>query len=81
MKTHTPLVILGYHILRSQPKRGTITYEQRDLSFMLAPHGASIYRRFIAGPTLNNSKKKVEFFWKLSLNVVENVAKVEFFFF
>ena len=36
------------------------------------------YRRFIAGPTLNNSKKKeVEFFWKLSLNVVENVTKVE----
>ena len=40
------------------------------------------YRRFIAGPTLNNSKKEeVDFFWKLSLNVVENVAKVEFFFF
>ena len=38
-------------------------------------------RRFIAEPTLNNSKKKVEFFWKLSLIVVENVAKVEFFFF
>ena len=29
------------------------------------------YRRFIASPTLNNSKKKVDFFWKLSLNVVE----------
>ena len=54
------------------------------------------YRRFIAGPTLNNSKKKVEFFgfyhlvllsyffgffWKLTLNVVENVAKVDFFSF
>ena len=38
------------------------------------PHG---YRRFIAGPTLNNPKKDVDFFWKLSLNVVENVAKVE----
>ena len=42
---------------------------------------SSIYHRFIAGPTLNNSKKKVESFWKLSLNVVENVAKVEFFSF
>ena len=31
----------------------------------------------VAGPTLNNGKK-VEFFWKLSLNVVENVAKVVF---
>ena len=30
-----------------------------------------IYHRFIAGPTLNNSTKKVEFFWKLSLDVVE----------
>jgi hypothetical protein len=29
------------------------------------------YRKFIASPTLNNSKKKVDFFWKLSLNVVE----------
>ena len=29
------------------------------------------YRRFIASPTLNNSKKKVELFWKLSLNVIE----------
>ena len=36
------------------------------------------YRRFIAGPTLNNEKKTVEFFWKLS--VVENVAKVELLF-
>ena len=35
------------------------------------------YRRFIAGPTLNNPKKEVEFFWKLLLNVVENVAKVK----
>ena len=43
-----------------------------------------LYRRFIAGPTLNNSKKEVDFFWKSSLNVVENVAKFEillFFFF
>ena len=39
------------------------------------------YRRFIAGPTLNNSKKKEgDFFWKLSLNVVEDVAKVEILF-
>ena len=49
------------------------------------------YHRFIAGPTLNNSKKKklnffgnyhlmllnfFGFFWNLSLYVVENVAKV-----
>ena len=32
---------------------------------------ALYYRRFIAGPTLNNSKKKVDFFCKLSLNVVD----------
>ena len=57
------------------------------------------YRRFIAGPTLNNSKKTksnffgnyhsmllkflnffLDFFWKLSLNVVENVEKVKFLF-
>ena len=29
------------------------------------------YHRFIAGPTLNNSQKKLVFFWNLSLNVVE----------
>ena len=39
------------------------------------------YRRFIAGPTLKKSKKEVEIFWSLSLNVVENVAKVEIFVF
>ena len=53
----------------------------------------TIYRRFIAGPTLNNLKKIVFFwkltlnvveffgicFWKLSLNVVENVTKLDFF--
>ena len=39
------------------------------------------YRRFLAGPTLNNFLKKVGIFWKLSLNVVGNVAKVDFFFF
>ena len=33
----------------------------------------STYRRFIAGPTVNNSKEKVDFFWKLSLNIVENL--------
>ena len=38
------------------------------------------YRRFIAGPTVNNSKK-TEIFWKLSLNVVENVANVEILLF
>ena len=59
------------------------------------------YRRFIAGPTLNNSKKKkklnffgnyrlmllnffnkkIDFFWKLSLNVVENIANVDILYF
>ena len=34
------------------------------------------YGRFVADPTLNNSKKEVDFFWILSLNVVGNVAKV-----
>ena len=38
------------------------------------------YRRFIAGPTPNNSIKEVDFFWKLSLNLVENAAKVEILF-
>ena len=38
------------------------------------------YRRFIAEPTLNNSKKNSWFFGKLSLIVVENVAKVDFSF-
>ena len=78
------------------------------LIFCIHVHSKPIYwrgyRRFIAGPTLNNSKKEVGIFfgnchlmllklfgdflvifWKLSLNVVENVAKVEtlfnFFFF
>ena len=32
---------------------------------------SGLYCRFIAGPTLNNSKKKLIFFWKLSLNVVD----------
>ena len=42
----------------------------------------SYSRRFIAGPTLNNSKKKeLNFFCKLSLNVVENVAKVGILFY
>ena len=40
----------------------------------LYKHGSS-YRRFIAGLTLNNSKKEVEVFCKLSLNVVENFWK------
>ena len=35
------------------------------------PGGVSKYRRFMPGPTLNDSKKKLIFFEKLSLNVVE----------
>ena len=37
----------------------------------VCPPRAPYYRRFIVGPTLNNSEKEVEFFWKLSLDVVE----------
>ena len=45
-----------------------------------ARNSTTAYRRFIAGPTLNNSQKKeVEIYWKLSLDVVEIFFKNGFF--
>ena len=49
-------------------------------SCILGITNALEYCRFIAGPTLNFFFNKSWFFWKLSLNVVGKVAKVEFFF-
>ena len=52
-----------------------------DMNNVMSVEFDEVYRRFIVGPTLNNSKKNVEFFWISSLNVVENVAKFVFLFF
>ena len=73
-----------YSIIRWQCRRGAQFENIISFRTNILENLNFEYRRFIAGPTLNNSKKEVDFFWKSSLNVVENVAKFEillFFFF